>query len=172
MRSKPILANDGQRRVPHAAEIMEGSCPVPVEIALFDGEDQGRRKRDRYLLGSREGPRMTPRPAAVIILDIVGGKELHICREGYGEERAGWLNQILFGRAALLGLSGFDDRVCYTVLDDHVPFLRRGLPAVDLVDMHYPQWHTSKDVPEACSPSSLGQCGRLMADFVYGGALR
>ena len=85
---------------------------------------------------------------------------------------AGWLNDALFERASLLGLTGFDNRVCYTILDDHVPFLERGIPAVDLIDMHYPQWHTIEDVPGACSQASLGQCGRLLADFLYGGSLR
>ena len=132
--------------------------PIPVRIVLFDGEDQGKEGNEAgYLLGSRECARRIsqPVPEAVIVVDLVGGRDLHICREGYSEEMAGWLNQILFERARTLGLAGFEDRVCYTILDDHVPFLERGIPAVDLVDMHYPQWHTVQDAPGACSPGKL-----------------
>lgn len=179
-RSKPILgANDGASGVAVLlvlAELMgQSPAPVPVEIAFFDGEDQAREGNEAgYLLGSREFARRLagPLPQAMILIDLVGGRDLHICREGYSEQMAGWLNEILFERANTLGLTGFDNRVCYTILDDHVPFLERGIPAVDLVDMHYPQWHTVEDGPGACSQESLGQCGQLLADFLYGGLLR
>jgi glutaminyl-peptide cyclotransferase len=149
--------------------------PIPVELVFFDGEDQGKAGNEQgYLLGSRAAAdRLTPPlPFAVIVVDMVGGRELHICREAQSERYAGWLNQIVFEQASLLGLPGFDDRVCYEVIDDHVPFLSRGIPAVDLVDMHYPQWHTLEDSPGACSQESLGQCGRLLVELLYGGSLR
>ncbi len=53
------------------------------------------------------------------------------------------------------------------IWDDHVPFLRAGIPAVDLIDFDYPQWHTSRDTPEACAPASLEQVGRLVTDLCY-----
>jgi hypothetical protein len=108
----------------------------------------------------------------VIVIDMVGGKDMHICREANSDQMAGWLNDLLFRRAGDLGLAGFEDRVCYAVLDDHVPYLERGIPAVDLVDMHFPQWHTVDDVPRVCAPESLGQAGRLLVDFLYGGSLQ
>lgn len=179
-RELPILgANDGASGVAvllALAEVMGAHPPpIPVQIALFDGEDQGREGDEAdYLLGSRRFARdlVPPFPRAVIIVDIVGGRDLHICREAYSEEMAGWLNAILFGRARELGLTGFEDRVCYAVYDDHVPFLERRIPAVDIVDMHYPEWHTQADVPRACSPESLGQVGLLLIDFLYGGSLQ
>jgi glutaminyl-peptide cyclotransferase len=179
-RGKPILgANDGASGVAVllalAAVMKQSPPPIPVQIVFFDGEDQAKEGNESgYLLGSREYVRRLapPTPQAMILVDLVGGRDLHVCREGYSEQMAGWLNEILFKRANALGLTGFDDRVCYTIFDDHVPFLERGIPAVDLIDMHYPQWHTTGDVPGACSQESLGQCGRLLADFLYGGSLR
>lgn len=177
---RPILgANDGASGVAVlltlAGLLGRQPPPVPVQIVLFDAEDQAREgNTDGYLLGSREHVRRLapPYPQAVVVIDIVGGKDLHICREEHSEQNAGWLNQILFERARLLGLPGFEDRVCYAVYDDHVPFLQRGIPAVDLIDMHFPEWHTVRDVPAVCSEAALGQCGRLLADLVYGGSLR
>jgi hypothetical protein len=53
------------------------------------------------------------------------------------------------------------------VWDDHVPFLEKGIPAVDLIDFDFPQWHTTADVPEICSEGSLEQVGRLVTNIVY-----
>lgn len=178
--SKPILgANDGASGVAVllglARVLGAHPPPIPVELVMLDGEDQGKEgDDDAYLLGSREHARnlTAPFPRLVIIIDMVGGRDLHICREANSDQLAGWLNDILFRRAADLGLSGFEDRVCYSVLDDHVPYLEQGIPAVDLVDMHFPQWHTVGDVPRACAPESLGQVGRLLVDFLYGGSLQ
>jgi hypothetical protein len=179
-RGRPILgANDGASGVAvllSLAGIMgKRPPPIPVELVFFDGEDQGREgEDDAYLLGSREHARSlaSPFPRAVIVIDMVGGKDMHICREANSDQMAGWLNDLLFRRAGDLGLAGFEDRVCYAVLDDHVPYLERGIPAVDLVDMHFPQWHTVDDVPRVCAPESLGQAGRLLVDFLYGGSLQ
>lgn len=176
----PILgANDGASGVGvllALAEVLGAHPPpIPVEIVLFDGEDQGREGDEAdYLLGSRKYARdlVPPYPRACIIVDIVGGRDLHICREAYSEEMAPWLNSLVFDRAEALGLSGFENRVCYAVYDDHIPFLERGIAAVDIIDMHYPEWHTQSDVPRACSPESLGQVGRLLVDLLYGGSLQ
>jgi Zn-dependent M28 family amino/carboxypeptidase len=180
MHARPILgANDGGSGVAVLLALSElfqrQPPPVPVEIALFDAEDQGRADHpDGFLLGSWEYARrlIPPFPRAVLVLDMVGGSDLQICREGYSQEAAGWLNDMLFGEARDLGLSGFEDRVCYSVLDDHYPFLQRGIAAVDLVDMHYRQWHTIGDAPRSCSQESLEQTGRLLVSFLYGGSLQ
>ena len=47
------------------------------------------------------------------------------------------------------------------VYDDHVPLLQAGIPAVDLIDFDFPEWHTTGDVPAVCDPASLGQVGTL-----------
>ena len=52
------------------------------------------------------------------------------------------------------------------VTDDHEPFLRVGIPAVDLIDFDFPEWHTHADTPEVCDPASLEQVGRLLADLI------
>lgn len=178
--SVPILgANDGASGVAvllTLAEIFAAAPPpIPVEVALFDCEDHGIAGDPlSWCLGSRRFAEslVPPFPRAVIIVDIVGGKDLLICRESISEEYSGWLNDLIFETAQAMGLWGFENRVCYTTYDDHVPFLEAGLPAVDLVDMHYPQWHTLQDVPEACSKESLEEVGSLLIEILYGGALQ
>jgi Zn-dependent M28 family amino/carboxypeptidase len=47
-------------------------------------------------------------------------------------------------------------------MDDHVPFLRRGIPAVDIIDFDYPYWHTTRDTPDKVSAESLERVGRVL----------
>ena len=35
------------------------------------------------------------------------------------------------------------------VEDDHMPFLKAGVPALDIIDLDYPQWHTPQDTLDA-----------------------
>jgi Zn-dependent M28 family amino/carboxypeptidase len=42
-----------------------------------------------------------------------------------------------------------------TVDDDHVPFLRAGVPSVDIIDLDNPTWHTAQDDLEHVSQKSL-----------------
>lgn len=176
----PILgANDGASGVAvllSLAEMMAVSPPPqPVTIVLFDGEDSGTEgSAESWCLGSRAyaGRLTAPIPKAGVIVDIVGAKDLLICREEYSETVAPWLNDVVFGLAEALGLPGFQNDVCYAVYDDHIPLIERGIPTVDLVDMQYRQWHTQEDVPHACSRESLGQVGDLLVELVYGGAFQ
>jgi hypothetical protein len=53
------------------------------------------------------------------------------------------------------------------VFDDHVPLLRAGVQAIDIIDMDYPHWHTLSDTPDKCSPASLGSVGTLLLHLLY-----
>lgn len=45
------------------------------------------------------------------------------------------------------------------MLDDHTPFLEKGIPAVDIIDFDYPYWHTVADTPDKVSPENLQVVG-------------
>ena len=53
-----------------------------------------------------------------------------------------------------------------SIEDDHVPFVRLGVPAVDIIDFDYTPfnlyWHSRFDTPDKCSPASLGVIGRII----------
>ncbi len=174
-------ANDGASGTAillHLAELMS-RCPPPrpVRLLLLDGEDLGRaREPETFCQGSRHlaahwndfgSPLAGPPPEAVIILDMVGRRGLQIAREGISNRAQPALMDRIFGCAARLGLHVFVDAPGRSVYDDHVPLLRAGLPAVDLVDLDDPHWHTLQDTPEHCSAVSLGEVGRLVTSFIY-----
>ena len=48
--------------------------------------------------------------------------------------------------------------------DDHVPFLKAGVPATDIIDLDYPAWHTSADTLDQTSARSL----QIVGDVVLG----
>ncbi|MBI3261848.1 MAG: M28 family peptidase, partial [Acidobacteria bacterium] len=46
--------------------------------------------------------------------------------------------------------------------DDHVPFLKAGVQAVDLIDLDYPAWHTAQDTLDQVSARSLEVVGQVV----------
>jgi len=56
------------------------------------------------------------------------------------------------------------------VIDDHVPMLNVGIPAIDFIDIRYGEnatawqgyWHTHDDTPDKVSADSLAHIGRLI----------
>ena len=59
----------------------------------------------------------------------------------------------------------------YDLIDDHVPLLDAGIPAVDIIDFDYPAWHTVSDLPDRVSAASLAEVSRVAAWIVYQSAL-
>jgi Zn-dependent M28 family amino/carboxypeptidase len=48
------------------------------------------------------------------------------------------------------------------MIDDHTPFLEKGITAVDIIDFDYPWWHTTADTAERISSQSLGIIGNVL----------
>ncbi|MFZ5902484.1 MAG: M28 family peptidase [Chloroflexota bacterium] len=157
-------ANDGASG---AAVLLElgrilPSNSVPVWLVFFDGEDQGNIPGwEEWSLGARGFvDTFTLKPRAVVIVDMVGDYNLNILKEKQSNQRL--VNEI-WQVAADLGYGEyFIDEQKYTIMDDHVPFLEAGIPAVDIIDIEYRYWHTSYDTPDHVSPFSLGVVGSTL----------
>lgn len=177
-------ANDGASGVAVllalADWLKENPPSMGVDLVFFDGEDYGLESdHENYLLGSQRFATDHPawRPAALVVIDMIGDADLRIPMEGYSLRYNPSLVHVVFNRAAQLGLDAFEAVESGAVLDDHVPFLQRGIAAVDLIDLDYGAWHTRRDTPDQCSARSLGQVGRLLTgliqlDFAQGQGLR
>jgi glutaminyl-peptide cyclotransferase len=167
-------ANDGGSGVAVCLELARLMSAVPpdigVDLVLFDGEDQGPSgKVNEYLIGSRWFASKAPnyRPLAVILLDMVGDRDLGIVREAYSDSLAPGLTDLVWATADSLGLTEFSDSVGTHVIDDHLPFLFNGIPAVDIIDFDYAYWHTVEDTMDKVSAESLERIGRLMVALIY-----
>ena len=146
------------RRPPGAREL---------RFVLFDGEEPAaglpEESRDFYragLRGSRAYVARHPRrTAAMILLDYVGNRGLRLPREG-SSTPALWAQ--LRRAARRVGAARFfPDESGTTIVDDHTPFLRSGVPAVDLIDWSYPG-HELSDGLEMLSRRSLDAVGETV----------
>ena len=100
-------------------------------------------------------------PRAMILVDMIGDRDLSIRRETHS---AGWLTEIVWDAAARLGHGRHFLRDTLPVEDDHVPFLRLGVPATLLIDFDYPPWHTADDTLDKISAQSLSVVGEVLLE--------
>jgi hypothetical protein len=141
----------------------------PVRFLLTDGEEaptypvQGPFYR-QGLRGSRYAAARPPRPAAVIVLDFVAQKGLRLRHEP-GSDAALWGR--LRSAAERVGVGAvFPPDEQNEVLDDHTPFARRGVPAIDLIDFNYPCWQKPCDTLDKLSTRSLDAAGEAVLELV------
>ena len=52
------------------------------------------------------------------------------------------------------------------MIDDHIPFLQKGLPTTLIIDFDYEYWHTQQDTIDRVSPSSLQIVGRVLVKSI------
>ena len=176
-----VGANDGASGV---AVVLELARTLPRRLAgpsiylvLFDAEesphgesfesggDRGSRQFVRYSRdGGRQGSPALKGIRAMVLFDMVGDCELAIPRERYSDAGlydlfAEASQEITDSEAPFEGMTG-------PILDDHVPFLEAGIPALDLIDFDYGPgptpggwWHTPEDTLEHVCPASLNAVG-------------
>lgn len=101
------------------------------------------------------------RVRAMILLDMMGYKKLELGRDTMSTP---WLVDIIWQTARELGHGAqFLEREEGVGGDDHEPFLRAGIEAVDLIQLStYPFWHTPEDTLDKISPQSLKTVGDVV----------
>lgn len=175
-------ANDGASGVAvlmELAHLMRDSAgTIGVDFLLVDGEElvyvEG---RDPYFWGSTWFAQQhvrNPPPYKYrwgVLLDMVGDRDLQL----YQEQRSvAWrdtrpLVRDIWATAARLGVEEFIPRPKYDVRDDHLPLRNIGkIPTCDIIDFDYPFWHTTRDTPAQCAPSSLAKVGWVVYEWLKG----
>jgi Zn-dependent M28 family amino/carboxypeptidase len=134
---------------------------VPITLVFFDAEDNGRIPGWDWILGSRAFvSSLASKPEKMILVDMVGYKYMQIRPEANSDAQ---LRDSIWATAARLGHAAFfPTQVGGAILDDHVPFLEAGIPAVDLIGIDYKYWHTSADTPDKLSAQSLQVVGDVL----------
>jgi glutaminyl-peptide cyclotransferase len=174
-----VGANDGAGGMAAVLEIARAlraadrpAGAPPIRFVLFDGEESPNDNRDFYSSGLRGSRPYARRHAddlrAMILLDFVAEKgAMRIPRES--SSHLG-----LWSRLCAAGRKGgpqaaFPDDTAGAVTDDHTPFQRRGVPAIDLIDFRFPCWHKRCDDMSAVSARSLDLAGesvvQMLLDF-------
>jgi Zn-dependent M28 family amino/carboxypeptidase len=156
-------ANDGASGVAillELARIIPENLGKEVWLVFFDAEDNGGIDGLDWALGSQYFVENLQRnPGAVVILDMVGDKNLNIFIERSSDQE---LVAEIWGVAEELGHVEFINQPKYHLIDDHTAFLLEGISAVDIIDFDYPYWHTVEDTLDKVSSSSLQIVGETI----------
>jgi len=99
----------------------------------------------------------------LINIDMIGDKHLDIDQETNGN--AG-LNRLVWTTASELGYAAYFTRNTRATEDDHIPFIKMGIPAIDLIDFDYEPWHTDEDTMDKLSAQSLEIVGTVVLDVI------
>lgn len=180
LRDRPVPgANDGASGVAVLLELARVLDVVKTGhtmcLAFFDAEDNGNIPGWFWIMGSQayaddleEQPRCS-NPQAVIIVDMVGDIDQQILIEQSGTRE---LSDAIWRKAAELGFDRFlVAENGYLLIDDHLPFLRAGIPAITIIDFDYPHWHTTSDTLDKVSAESLERVGLTLEAWLEDGAL-
>jgi Zn-dependent M28 family amino/carboxypeptidase len=94
------------------------------------------------------------RVKAMILMDMIGYKDLRLGRADLGTM---WLTDVVWQTAKQLGYDKqFVDAHEGVGDDDHSPFLKAGVDAIDIIQLNtYPYWHTRDDTLDKVSSKSL-----------------
>jgi len=115
-----------------------------------------------------------PRIKGFFLLDMIGDKDLGVARETTSKA---WLQDYIAQAAKQLGYSQYFFQYEASIIDDHAPFLRAGVPAVDVVDARFGRMgpnldgmgefhHANTDTMDKVSQRSLEIVGRTILKAV------
>ncbi len=135
------------------------------ELVFFDGEEawgdwaSGNTFGSRHYIDAARSDGTLSGVKAMILLDMVGERGVQLRQD---MSSTGWLNDIVWRTAARLGHQRTFLAETTAVDDDHIPFIKAGIPAIDLIDLDYPAWHTAGDTLDKLDPRSLQIVGEVV----------
>ena len=138
-----------------------------IWLAFFDIEDNGSGGMPGYdwIVGSTYmANNLEIFPEAMVLVDMIGDSDQQLYYEGNSNiELQSYLWQIAFD----LGYGdAFIPEFRHNMIDDHIPFARRGIPAVDIIDFDYPYWHTVEDTADKANAQSLARVGLTLETWL------
>ena len=152
------------------AEALERTPPnVGVDLLFVDGEDYGSFDDGRdVLLGSRYFATHLPdpgyRPLYGVLWDMIGKQDARFPEELNSVQRAPEVVALVWKKAAELRYATvFVPAPGGAVTDDHLPLLDAGLRVIDVLDLDYPEHHTTRDTFDKVSQRSL----QIVGDVAY-----
>jgi len=167
-------ANDGGSSTGFLLELARVVNAMPhaddIVLVWFDGEEAyGEWSDTNGIYGSKHLAEKWSRDAtlarikALINVDMIGDEDLGILREGNSTPA---LLALVWKTAHDLGYGKYFLDTGFATEDDHLPFLKKGVNALDLIDFDYgpnnAYWHTEKDTMDKLSAHSLEVVGNVV----------
>ena len=152
-----------------AATIKPRKIRPTVVFVLFDGEESPRgtpdSKFERYgLRGSKVAAPTLKDAEAMILLDFVGNVNLKLHHEENSDAKL-WAK--LRAAAKRVGAGDrFPSGRWPPVSDDHLPFLKLGIPSIDLIDFDFPCFHKTCDDLSQVAEDSLDDTGESVLELL------
>lgn len=145
-----------------------------VWLVFFDGEEAVQQwSHSDSLYGSRhlaakwENDGTLKRIKAFLLADMIGDKNLDIQRD---LNSTPWVLDVVKKAASRLGYQSYFFAQNEQVEDDHLPFVQRGVPSADVIDLDYgPQnayHHTAQDTMDKLSAKSLTIAGNVFLETI------
>jgi glutaminyl-peptide cyclotransferase len=145
-----------------------------VWLVFFDGEEaiQSWSQSDstygsRHLAAKWGRDGTLKRIKAFILTDMIGDKDLDIQRETNSTD---WLVSLVRQAAHKFGYDKYFFQRDEAVEDDHLPFVNRGVPSIDIIDLDYgpnnSYHHTAQDTLDKVSAHSLTVDGDVILETI------
>src|SRR6202521_495720 len=131
-----------------------------VWIAFFDGEeavkvwsDSDSRYGSRQMSAKLAGTGALKKIRAFVLADIVGGRTARFLREDHSTPA---LVDLIWNTSGNLGYSAIFPNESTSAEDDHLSFLKRGVPSVDVIGdfLNNGYWHTPQDSLDQNTPKT------------------
>jgi Zn-dependent M28 family amino/carboxypeptidase len=174
-----VGANDGGSSAGFLLAMLEALQGAPrqddVWLVWLDGEEAyGEWSDTDSLYGSRHlaqkwlSDGTSAKVKALINVDMIGDKDLHLI---YDMNSAPSLKMQVWQAAERLGFGAiFSKTSPMEMSDDHQPFIRAGIKALDLIDFDYGPnnsfWHTNKDTMDKLSANSFRIVGTVILNVI------
>jgi glutaminyl-peptide cyclotransferase len=145
-----------------------------VWLVFFDGEEafqtwsaSDSTYGSRHLAAKWGKDGTLPKVKAFMLADMIGDKDLDIQRESRSTD---WLVELVKQAAHKFGYSQHFFQTEEAVDDDHLPFVQRGVPSIDVIDLDYgpnnAYHHTAQDTMDKISARSLTIDGDVFMETI------
>jgi glutaminyl-peptide cyclotransferase len=170
-----VGANDGGSSTGLLLELarvlaLQTALAENIELVFFDGEEAVENfSATDGIYGSRHFAQQLTKDGSAksfrggLLFDMVGDKSLDITMP---PNSPGKIAGGIFASADALKLRNYFTYFDQDITDDHSPLNAAGIPVVDLIDFHYPPWHTAEDTMDKLSPESLQIVGSVAAYYL------
>lgn len=175
-----VGANDGGATTGLLMQIANDLRAHPPEgysvwLVFFDGEESvGPQWTDadslygsRHLAAKWQADGTLAKIKAFLLTDMIGDKDLGILRDTNSDPA---LLDVVKRAAEIEGDSAYFFKTTNTISDDHLPFVKRGVPCADIIDIDYgpngSYHHTAEDTLDKLSAKSLTISGSVIEETI------
>jgi glutaminyl-peptide cyclotransferase len=146
-----------------------------VWLVWTDGEEAVKTWSDtdslygtRHLAEKWEKDGTLKRIKALMVMDMIGDADLNIERDTHS---APWLLDLIYAAAERGGYQSHFYATERAIEDDHLPFVKRGVPSADVIDLDYGYnnvfHHSPQDTMDKLSPKSLEIVGDTILETIH-----